>query len=620
MKFESLNLHPDILKGITDAGFEHCTPIQEQSLPECIAGKDVIAQSQTGSGKTAVFLLSIFSRVLVAGPSLTGKPRALVMVPTRELATQVMDDALKLGRHIPFRSVAIYGGVEYDKQIQALKKGVDLVVATPGRMIDLYKSKTLSLDEIEIFVIDEADRMFDMGFAPDMMYIAGRLPKNMPRQTLLFSATIDSNVRRLASRYMRPDPVMIEIEPEQVTVNSIDQKVVYVSNEEKIPILLSLLKRPDVERCIIFTNMKRTAEMVGWKLTENGLPAKILTGDLTQERRQKVIDGVKAGTIKILVATDVAARGLHIDAVSHVINYDLPDDAANYVHRIGRTARAGKSGKAYSLVCEDHVLNLPEIEKYIERKLESEWVEDSELVKDVAPRYSAKPRGPKPFDSKGKGKKTEGQHKRQQDKGPRTFTKVSRGPAPSVEKKPVAEGVEQKHPLTEGVDKTTSPASRGGKRHLVEVGMERRPVKEGEEKIAGLRPRRPQERRGPSVKKETAPGEKPERQGSERPARPHGERSSQRPGQRGERRGPDKRMHPHARKEEKQTGVNAEKPGVKAHAEHERPPVVERPTPHAEKHETKKHPEHAHKKEAASEKKPEKTGILKRFLKFLKKK
>ncbi len=626
MKFESLNLHPDILKGIIDAGFEHCTPIQEQSLPECISGKDVIAQSQTGSGKTAVFLLSIFSRVIAAGPSLTGKPRALVIVPTRELATQVMDDAAKLGRHIPFRSVAIYGGVEYDKQIQALKKGVDLVVATPGRMIDLYKSKTLSLDEVGIFVIDEADRMFDMGFAPDMMYIASRLPKNAPRQTMLFSATIDSNVRRLAERYMKPDPVMIEIEPEQVTVNSIDQKVVYVSNEEKIPILLSLLKRADVERCIIFTNMKRTAEMVGWKLTENGLPAKILTGDLTQERRQKVIDGMKAGTIKILVATDVAARGLHVDGVTHVINYDLPDDAANYVHRIGRTARAGKSGKAFSLVCEDHVLNLPEIEKYIERKLESEWIEDAELVKDIAPAHSAKPRGPKPFDSKGKGRKPEGQHRGQRTGGQRTFTKESRGPVPSVEKKPAPEGGEQRRPVAErgpakeGGEKTTGPAPRGGKRHLVEVGMERRPVKEGEERIAGLRPRRPQDRRPPVAKKEGAEGEKPEAQGGQRPARPHRSRGSRRPGSKGERPSGDKRMHPHARREGERTSVNAERHEPKAPAAHEKSHPVERPASHAERAETKKHPEPIHKNEAASEKKPEKQGILKRFLKFLKKK
>ncbi|MCR4286619.1 MAG: DEAD/DEAH box helicase, partial [Deltaproteobacteria bacterium] len=400
MKFESLNLTPDILKGIKDAGFEHCTSIQEQSLPECLLGKDLIAQSQTGTGKTAVFLITIFTKAIAAGPNTTGRPMALVMVPTRELATQVIDDAVKLGKHLSFRSVAIYGGVEYGKQLNALKTGVELVVATPGRMIDLYKSRALSLDNIGIFVIDEADRMFDMGFAPDIMYIAGRLPKNKPRQTMLFSATIDANVRKLAARYMLPEPVMIEIEPEQVTVNAIDQKIIYVSNEEKLSVLLTLLKRPEVVRSIIFTNMKVTAEKLGWKLAANGLPASVLTGDVTQERRHKIIEGMKAGTIKMLVATDVAARGLHIDGVTHIFNYDLPDDAANYVHRVGRTARAGKSGKAYSLVCEDHVLNLPEIEKYIERKFESEWIEDSELVKDIAPKYKERPGRGKPFEKK----------------------------------------------------------------------------------------------------------------------------------------------------------------------------------------------------------------------------
>ncbi|MFQ5737246.1 MAG: DEAD/DEAH box helicase [Thermodesulfobacteriota bacterium] len=391
MKFDSLDLQADILKGVADAGFEKCTPIQEQSLPECLAGKDIIAQSQTGTGKTAVFVLTIFNRLMASGPS--QKPRALVMVPTRELAVQVEQDARKLGAHLPLKTLTVYGGVDYDKQTSVLKTGVDLVVATPGRMIDLYKSKYLSLDDIEMFVIDEADRMFDMGFAPDITYIASRLLKDKPRQTMLFSATIDSNVERLASRYMKPDIMRVEIEPEQVTVDTIDQKVIYVSNEEKLPMLLSLLKRPDASTVIIFTNMKRTAEMLEWKLQGNGFQAKALTGDMTQAKRQKVIEGMKAGKVHILVATDVAARGLHIEGVTHVINYDLPEEAANYVHRVGRTARAGKTGKAYSLVCESYAFNLPEIEKYIERKIESEWIEDAEMVKDVAGRYYGKPRG-----------------------------------------------------------------------------------------------------------------------------------------------------------------------------------------------------------------------------------
>lgn len=450
MKFESLNLDPGILKGINDAGFEHCTPIQEQSLPDCLAGRDVIAQSQTGTGKTAVFLITVFSKVLASGPNESGRPKALVMVPTRELAAQVIDDAVKLGKHLRFRSVAIYGGVEYNSQINALKTGVELVVATPGRMIDLYKSRTLSLDDIEIFVIDEADRMFDMGFAPDIMYIASRLPKKKPRQTMLFSATIDSNVRTLASRYMSPDPAMIEIEPEQVTVNTIDQKIIYVSNEEKLRVLLTLLKRPEVERSIIFTNMKITAEKLGWKLAANGFTAKVLTGDVTQERRSKIIEGMKSGKISMLVATDVAARGLHIEGVTHVFNYDLPDDAANYVHRIGRTARAGKSGKAYNLVCEDHVLNLPEIEKYIERKFETEWIEDSELVKDLSPEYRDRPGREKPFEKKDRKHGAPRGEKRpasRQKKGPSQHGEKKAAPA-VAEKREGKPGDKQRRPGT----------------------------------------------------------------------------------------------------------------------------------------------------------------------------
>ncbi len=571
MKFDILDLNPDILKGVKDAGFEHCTPIQEQALPECLAGKDVIAQSQTGSGKTAVFLLSIFSRVLAAGPDPSGRPRALVMVPTRELATQVIDDSTKLGMHIPFRSVAVYGGVEYDKQINALKKGVDLVVATPGRMIDLHKSKTLSLDNIEIFVIDEADRMFDMGFAPDIMYIAGRLPKKKPRQTMLFSATIDSNVRRLASRYMSPDPVIIEIEPEQITVNSIDQKVIYVSNEEKLPVLMALLKRAEVERSIIFTNMKRTAEMLGWKLAANGYPAKVLTGDLSQERRQKVIEGMKSGKIKILVATDVAARGLHIEDISHVINYDLPDDAANYVHRIGRTARAGKSGKAYSLVCEDHVLNLPEIEKYIERKIESEWIEDSEMVKDAAPRYSDRPGREKPFERRDK-----------KHEAPRSGRGRSR------------DGKGRPNPHTKRAD-----APKEG----VSGGVER--------------PRPQHEKRADAaVVKGTPAGQKPPVR--ERPAGQESGQGGFRPGGRPQRHGqrPDKkRRFPEARKEttpgqRPQTRQQPEKPVQFFNDKH-----AEKHAPAAIKPEAKPH--HTAVRNEAGPK--EKSGILKRFLKFLKK-
>jgi len=610
MKFETLGFHPDILKGIQDAGFTQCTPIQEQALPECMTGRDVIAQSQTGSGKTAVFLLTVYTRLLAAGPNTTGKPRALVMVPTRELATQVADDSEKLGKHLAFKTVAIYGGVEYNKQVNALKEGVELVVATPGRMIDLYKSKTLSLDAIEIFVIDEADRMFDMGFAPDIMYIAGKLPKGKPRQTMLFSATIDENVRRLAARYMKPDPVMIEIEPEQVTVDLIDQKIIYVSNEEKLDVMITLLKREEVERSIIFTNMKRTAEMLGVKLTGNGLPAKVLTGDLTQERRQKIIEGMKLGKIKTLVATDVAARGLHIDGITHVFNFDLPDDAANYVHRIGRTARAGKSGTAFSLVCEDHVLNLPEIEKYIERKLEPEWIDDSELVKDIAPAFHHKRRsGPPQHGQQGRGKGSDG---RQRDKG--GFSKDRKGPARPARKTEPAEKVERIEP--------SAPVEQDGQ-VAKEQGTQRRPSRE-------RGPRKEREHAPRRERKEAAQGDASTGEGAVREQKKPQQQAGQ--GEQAQKRPFERTRHHKGRKEGRPAPGLGEKHERKSpstrhsdekrhmdRARHERHESVKAPA-RAAVTEQSRPKTAAHGEAPAPVEKKEKTGLLKRVLKFLKKK
>lgn len=484
MKFSALNLDNDLLKGIADNGYVKCTPVQEQSLPESLAGKDVIVQSQTGTGKTAVFIITIFNGFLSASGKRPRGPRALVMAPTRELAVQLDTEAKKLAKHLPFRSVAIYGGVGYDKQVSALKRGVDLVVATPGRMIDLYKSKELTMNDIEIFIIDEADRMFDMGFAPDIRYIANRLPKSKPRQTMLFSATIDDNVRRLASRYMKPDPVLVEIEPEQVTVDEIDQKVLYPSNEEKIPVLMALLNKPDMERAIIFTNMKRTAEMLEWKLVGNGFPAKLLTGDVTQSKRQRIIDDMKSGKVNILVATDVVARGLHIEDVSHIINFDLPQEAASYVHRIGRTARAGKKGTAYSLVCEDHAWNLPDIEKFIDHKIEVEWIEDSELVRDKAGTYRMSHVRKKDFE---RGERSGNR--------PRGGNRVS-SPAPRREKpkKGPAMGAEGARPK-KGTDKR---AQSKGKKAAPEAG----PEKTGAKRPSGSRPNDRKKGKRPAKTKE----------------------------------------------------------------------------------------------------------------------
>ena len=618
MKFETLGFHPDILKGVQDAGFVQCTPIQEQAFPECMAGSDVIAQSQTGSGKTAVFLLTVFTRLLAAGPNTTGKPRALVMVPTRELATQVADDAEKLGKYLPFNSVAIYGGVEYNKQVNALKEGVELVVATPGRMIDLYKSKTLSLDSIEIFVIDEADRMFDMGFAPDIMYIASKLPREKPRQTMLFSATIDENVRRLSSRYMKPEMAVVEIEPEQVTVNLIDQKIVYVSNEEKLDVMITLLKRAEVERAIIFTNMKRTAEMLGVKLTGNGLPAKVLTGDITQERRSKIIEGMKSGKVKILVATDVAARGLHIDGITHVFNYDLPDDAANYVHRIGRTARAGKSGAAFSLVCEDHVLNLPDIEKYIERKLEPEWIDDAELVKDVAPAFHHKRRsGPPQQGGRGKGPES-----RQRDN--KGFSRDKKGPGrPARKAEPAAPA--EKVEKAEAVERaeTAVPVEQAAE-GVKEQGRERRPR---ERRRGGRERKHTQERAKKEATLDAAPSI--EAEAVKEPKKPQQQPGAGEPGRK---RAFERTRHHKGRKEGKPAPGHGERPERQTSAVRNQEEKKRVSAPRHERHEPlKPHTHHAppemshpkppvHAEPPAPVEKKEKKGLLKRVLGFLKKK
>lgn len=382
MKFDTLPLHDDLLKGIHDTGFTRCTPVQEQSLIESLSGRDIMAQAQTGTGKTAAFLITILQR-LRSQKSQKRKPHALILVPTRELAVQVENDAKDLGRHLPFSVINVIGGVPYEKQIKSLKEGVDIVVGTPGRLIDLLKNRHLSFDGIVFFVIDEADRMFDMGFIPDVRYIARKIPSENRLQTMLFSATLDNRVRRLAENYMK-EPEEIEIAPEQITVESIRQVLYHVGMSEKLCLLLGLLKSENMTRSIVFTNTKTEAMKLGFKLRGNGYKAEVLTGDVKQKKRLRIIEQMKRGELPILVATDVAARGLHIDDVSHVINYDLPNDSASYIHRIGRTARVGKTGDAICFACEKFVLNLESIETLLEHKIEKIHVEDWMLEKDSA--------------------------------------------------------------------------------------------------------------------------------------------------------------------------------------------------------------------------------------------
>lgn len=369
LAFDELPLPDAVREGIRAAGFVHCTPIQEQVLPLALAGRDVAGQAQTGTGKTAAFLITIFSKLL-ANPveRRPGAPRALVIAPTRELVVQIADDARMLGQATPFRIHAVYGGVDYHKQRDTLSGEVDLLIGTPGRLIDYLKQRVYDLRRVEALVIDEADRMFDMGFIRDLRFILRRLPHYRHRQSMLFSATLSWAVMELGYEFMN-EPERIAVAPEQVTAEKVEHVAFHVGNQEKLSLLVGLLRREAGERVLVFANMKRTAERLESELRANGFSAEAITGDVDQRTRLRLLASFKEGKIPILIATDVASRGLHIEGVSHVVNYDLPQDPEDYVHRIGRTARAGASGKAMSLVCESYVDALEPIERYVGFKL-----------------------------------------------------------------------------------------------------------------------------------------------------------------------------------------------------------------------------------------------------------
>ena len=366
MKFTEFTLDAGLQEGLAEAGYITCMPVQEQVLQNGLEGADLYVQSQTGTGKTAAYLVTILQR-LASDPALSGK-KALIMVPTRELAVQVEEEARILGSCMKLKSASFYGGVGYGGQQDLLKKGVDVILGTPGRVIDLQQSGTMDLSQIAFLVIDEADRMFDMGFYPDLRTLIKVLPKAESRQTMLFSATLNATVKNLAWEYT-VEAKEITIEAENVTVDEIDQMLFHVSSNEKARLLLGLIKKENPESLIVFCNTKRMSEVVAKRLKINGYEADFIIGDLPQSKRLQVIDSFKSGSLKFLVATDVAARGIDVDSLAMVINYDLPNEAENYVHRIGRTARAGKTGKAYSFCSEQDVYNLPAIEKYIENKI-----------------------------------------------------------------------------------------------------------------------------------------------------------------------------------------------------------------------------------------------------------
>lgn len=364
-RFIDFPIHENVLAALDSKGFEFCTPIQAKTLPITLAGQDIAGQAQTGTGKTLAFLIAVF-HYLLTNDSVTNKnqPRAIILAPTRELAVQIGSDAELLVKHSDLKLALAYGGDGYDKQVQAIEQGVDILVGTTGRVIDYVKQGIINLDKVQVVVLDEADRMFDLGFIKDIRYLMRKCPKPEQRLTMLFSATLSPRVRELAYEDM-DNAQYIEIEPLQRTGHRIKEELFYPSNEDKMALLLTLLEEEWPDRCMIFANTKHKCEEIWSYLVADGHRVGLLTGDIAQKKRLALLDSFTKGQLDILVATDVAARGLHIPEVTHVFNYDLPDDCEDYVHRIGRTGRAGESGHSISFACERYAVNLPAIEAYI---------------------------------------------------------------------------------------------------------------------------------------------------------------------------------------------------------------------------------------------------------------
>ena len=395
LTFSSFELHPSLLAGLDGAGFTRCTPIQALTLPVALTGRDVAGQAQTGTGKTLAFLVGVVNRLL-SRPALADRkpedPRALILAPTRELAIQIHKDAMKFAADTGLRFALVYGGVDYDKQRELLQKGVDVIIATPGRLIDYVKQhKVVSLHACEICVLDEADRMFDLGFIKDIRFLLRRMPERGTRQTLLFSATLSHRVLELAYEHMN-EPEKLVVEAETVTAERVRQRMYFPADEEKIPLLLGLLSRGEGARTMVFVNTKVFVERVARALEKAGYRVGVLSGDVPQKKRETLLNRFQKGQLEILVATDVAARGLHIDGIKYVYNYDLPFDAEDYVHRIGRTARLGEEGDAISFACERYAMSLPDIEAYIDQKIPVEQV-TSELLTALPRPERPKPEG-----------------------------------------------------------------------------------------------------------------------------------------------------------------------------------------------------------------------------------
>lgn len=383
-RFSNLELSDIILNGLKEAGFDHCTPIQDKALPLSLRGKDIAGQAQTGTGKTATFLLATFQHLLNDEREEITNPRAIILAPTRELAIQIHKDAVLLSKYLTLKFALIYGGTDYQKQLTKIKSNVDIIIGTPGRIIDFYRQNAFSLANVQVMVMDEADRMFDLGFIKDIRYLLKHMPLAEQRLNMLFSATLSYKVTELAYEHMN-NPVLIKIESEEVTSKAIEQFAYCPANEQKLPLLIGLLKHHLPLRSIVFVNTKRCAEILKDTLSVNGYKTAALSGDVPQEKRQRLLTDFQEDRINLLIATDVAARGLHIPDVSHVINYDLPQDSEDYVHRIGRTARFGSSGVAISFICEHYAYSMPDIEAYIGQKIPVHAISPTLLVEVIKP-------------------------------------------------------------------------------------------------------------------------------------------------------------------------------------------------------------------------------------------
>lgn len=380
-KFDQFDLRPELLKGLTKAGFVNCTEIQAAALPLVLAGVDVAGQAHTGTGKTAAFLLAIFQRLL-ANPTVDSRVksavRAVVLAPTRELAIQIYRDAQTLGAFTDLRLGLVYGGTGYQQQRTELSNGVDVLIGTPGRFIDYFKQQLFDLKQVDVVVLDEADRMFDLGFIKDIRYVLRRMPAPTKRLNMLFSATLSYRIKELAYEHMN-DPRTVTIASNTPVADRLLEQVYYPANSEKLALLFGVMEQMRGNRMLVFSNTRITCEQLGRQLNRRGYSTGVLSGDVPQHKRERLLEQFKIGDKQILVATDVAARGLHIPQVSHVFNYDLPQDPEDYVHRIGRTARAGESGHAISFACEEHAISLLDIEAFIGHRLEKMEISDDLL-------------------------------------------------------------------------------------------------------------------------------------------------------------------------------------------------------------------------------------------------